>query len=593
MKGVRILTFAGVFLFVLCFGLPVCVKAQPNSRIELKDKPKKYENRKLRSEKTGDKKLSIVGRTFQNTFTHYNYYFNANNKLNEVIALARAAQKDNYNQLLSYYNYSLDATAAQTSELDSMVYKITSGILLHDLRNDWIDDMYMLLGKSYLHKKDFDSAAYTFQYINYAYAPKEEGGYDIPIGSNSSGTNGVFTVASEEKKSFFKKPLMRNEALLWLSRSYIEGNHTAEATGILEILRRDPNFPKRLKDEWNEVMGFLYYKQKNYDSAAFYVTQTLDLAVDKTDKGRKAFLAAQLYQLANANGKAVEWFNRSAKLTNDPVMEVYANLLAIRANTATAENFLQQKKDDLMKLAKRDKYESYRSIIYYVAAQVELERKNYPAAYDLLQRSIKYSNDPTQRNLGFLLLGDLNFDVRSYANASNFYDSLLMTSVTNPEDVNRITTRKPPLSTVRTNYDVIRLQDSLQMLAGLTEAERNTILKKAAKQQRNQQGIALETGIDVQTNNTLAGDKAVELFGGASKSDWYFNNTSLKAAGFNDFRTKWGNRQNVDNWRRSAAVSNVVTGDPASFAGDIPNASNAKNNNAGAIDDAYKNRGCD
>ena len=61
-----------------------------------------------------------------------------------------------------------------------------------------MDDLYMLLGKAYFLRQDFDSAYRVFQYLNYIYAPKDDG-YDIPIGSNSSNANGIFSISTNEK----------------------------------------------------------------------------------------------------------------------------------------------------------------------------------------------------------------------------------------------------------------------------------------------------------------------------------------------------------------------------------------------------------
>src|SRR3954466_2295515 len=98
-----------IAIFISLF-LVKTVHAQPGQEIEVK-KPKKYENRKLGSEKTGEKKFTVPRKFYQNTVTHYNYYFNANNRLNEIVAAAKAAFKDDYSQLLPFYNYTLDATA--------------------------------------------------------------------------------------------------------------------------------------------------------------------------------------------------------------------------------------------------------------------------------------------------------------------------------------------------------------------------------------------------------------------------------------------------------------------------------------------------
>ena len=73
-----------------------------------------------------------------------------------------------------FYPYTLENTASQQVELDSVIYKSTAGILLHDLRNDWVDNLYLLIGKAYYFRKTFDSAALTFQFINYNLFPQEE-----------------------------------------------------------------------------------------------------------------------------------------------------------------------------------------------------------------------------------------------------------------------------------------------------------------------------------------------------------------------------------------------------------------------------------
>ena len=144
--------FKTIFLSVILLSVLSCcistaVAQPPTWTIDLIDKekkPEKFENRKLGSEKMADKKFTFVRHFFQNTFTHYNYYYNANNKINSVIERAKAVQKDDYTKLLPYYPYTLENTASQKSELDSVLLKATAGILLHDLRNDWVDILILL-----------------------------------------------------------------------------------------------------------------------------------------------------------------------------------------------------------------------------------------------------------------------------------------------------------------------------------------------------------------------------------------------------------------------------------------------------------------
>src|SRR4051794_33131809 len=107
-----------IFLFIFFWCITIDTPAQPGTNVDLK-KPEKYENRTLISEKTGQKKFNFSRRFIQNTFTHYNYYFNANNVLKEIVDQAKGSSPDDYTKLLPFYNYSLDVTSA-SGELDSV-----------------------------------------------------------------------------------------------------------------------------------------------------------------------------------------------------------------------------------------------------------------------------------------------------------------------------------------------------------------------------------------------------------------------------------------------------------------------------------------
>jgi hypothetical protein len=82
------LFFFALSLFCLeGFGQPVF------SNMDIK-KPEKYEDVKLGAEKTETTKFKVPRHFIQNTVTHYNAYFNANNKLNEIIARAKLLHRD-------------------------------------------------------------------------------------------------------------------------------------------------------------------------------------------------------------------------------------------------------------------------------------------------------------------------------------------------------------------------------------------------------------------------------------------------------------------------------------------------------------------
>jgi len=122
----------------------------------------------------------------------------------DILEKAKSEFQEDYTQLLPFYNYEMSTISKNAVQLDSVLYKCTAGILLHDLRSDWVDDLYLIMGQAYLYRKNYDSAAKVFQYLNYAFAPKD-GGYDIPIGSNASNNNGAFTIVSKEPTGLWKK----------------------------------------------------------------------------------------------------------------------------------------------------------------------------------------------------------------------------------------------------------------------------------------------------------------------------------------------------------------------------------------------------
>lgn len=546
----------GIIVLLSTWMIGIC---QPNTTIDLdKEKPKQYENRRLTSEKTGEKKFNSSRRLFQNTITHYNYFFNADNKLNDVIAIAKTHNIDDFTKLLSFYNYSLDATSTQKQQLDSVIYKCNAGILLHDLRNDWIDNMYLLMGKAFLLRKDFDSATQVFQYINYAYSPKDDG-YDIPIGSNASNTNGIFTVSTNEKTSLLKKitgrPPSRNESFLWQARNYLEQNKLEEASGLLSILRSDIGFPYRLQTDLNEMVAYLFYKQQVYDSSACYLQKSLNNTVDKSERARWEYLCGQLYQLAGKGEAAIASFNHSIQHTSDPYMDVYArlNIVALSSKN-TKDNMLQRQLAELYSLARRDRYENFRDIIYYAAAILQLQNKDTVTAKKDLSKSIQFSVDnPPQKQKSFLLLADVNYQIKKYTNAFDFYDSLQLNMLTENEAL-RVSIRKPALEIITEDLNTIHLQDSLLVLSFLPEAERLAAAKKIYRKLRKAQGMKDTEDIDF-GNSFPGASKSSGLFNNnVSGSDFYFSNATMKAQGFKEFKSIWGTRPNVDNWQRQSVV---------------------------------------
>ncbi|MEP7238779.1 MAG: tetratricopeptide repeat protein, partial [Ferruginibacter sp.] len=573
-------TINPLFIFLVLSGLSIPVLSQPTWTIDpfgKEKKPEKFENRQLGSEKTADKKFTVVRNFYQNNITHYNYYFNANNRVNTVVDRAKLSLKDDYTNLLSFYPYTIQSTSAQKTELDSVIYTSTAGILLHDLRNDWIDNMYMLIGKAYFYRGDFDSALMTFQFINYNLFPRKRKNDDDDriVGSES------ISIANKEKRNVLQKltalPPSRNEAILWLARTLIEQGEFAESGGLLNTLQVDPNLPKRLRNDLAEVNAYWFFKQGNYDSSAVHLEKALSASDNKQDQSRWEFLLAQLYEMNGNFEKATAYYDKASRHTVDPLMDIHARLNEAKMlRTSGNPKELDKAISNLAKMGRRDKFEAYRDIVYFSAGELSLHKPDTNAAIIFFNKSLKYNEGNTNyKNRAYLELGDIAYSRKQYRLAAALYDSLQTgTDSLLEKRIARIKERKDALLKIVTAISAIEREDSLQHIALMPTAERDDYIKKLVRRLRKEKGYKDDgsgSGGNIVpfSNNTPV---EIDLFASnSSKGEWYFNNNALKSRGFSEFKSKWGTRTNSDNWRRKAAAETVIT-NPANPSGANKNA---------------------
>ncbi|MBV4356866.1 type IX secretion system periplasmic lipoprotein PorW/SprE [Pinibacter aurantiacus] len=555
------------FLFVTTLLLALAhAFAQPHLDPDIK-KPKKFENRTLGAEKTETTKFKLPRKFIQNTVTHYNYYFNAATKLDQVLSRAKEMHKDDYSRLLPFYNYRLDRTATFKQDLDSVIYKSTAGILLHDLRNSYIDNLYLLIGQAYYFRNQLDSAHVTFQFVNFSFAPKEEGGYDKYIGSNANADEGgnAFSISTKENTQFahrlWARPPSRNDALIWQIRTSIASNEYVEASSLILTLKRDSLFPKRLATDLNEMQAWNFYRQEIYDSSAFYLAKSLDNADNNEERSRWEYLLGQMYSMTNNKTLASQYYTESIKHTINPVQEVYARLNNARLANDSLHNPLAQAMQELLKMAKREKYLMYRDIVYYTASEVAQMQNDPENAKQLLLKSVHSSIDnPGQKAKSFLALGDISFKQKQYGEASRYYDSVNVSSLDPALGIEaQLKDRREALHVVVKQMDIIHRQDSLQYIAALPQKERDEVIRKVQRTLRRQQGLKDEEYTSGSVNTPGSNNAAVtDLFNTNTKGDWYFYNATQKTKGATEFKSVWGTRPNVDNWRRSAAIAGAV-----------------------------------
>ena len=213
---------------------------------------------------------------------------------------------------------------------------------------------------------------------------------------------------------------------------------------------------------------------------------------------------------------------------------------------------------NLLRMAKKDRYEAFRDVIYYSAARLTLQRPDTTAGIGFFTKSISYNSaNSGYRDRSYLDLADIAYHQRRYKDAGAYYDSLNLTGHEAGYDSALIASRKEILSRLIPKLVAIEREDSLQLIAAMSPGEREAYLKKMVKKYRKENGLKAEDDFAGNTLITFTdrNKEPVDLFkaAGANTGDWYFYNTNLRSKGFTDFKSKWGKRTNIDNWRRKTA----------------------------------------
>ena len=558
------------------------------------------EERPLPYEILTKKKYTLGRRAYQNTVSKFNYIFHANEDLNEIIKDARAYLQEDYTTLIPFYDYDLANTSKK--DIDSIIYRCNANVVLHDLRSNWVDDAYLLLAKAYLFHKNFDTAGSLLQYINYAFDTKEAG-MDIPIGSNLRNTKGQFSIATKEDNKFYENRNIRNESMLWQARNYFEINSLNEGLSLLQLLKTDAFFPKRLHPFLFEQLAYGYYQSEIYDSAATYLTKALSNAPDKFSKTRWYYLIAQLWEKSDHLDNAFAWYKKAHSDALNPLISVYAKINLIKIDFKQTKTPWLELANSLQQMSRREKYKPYTDILYFEMAKLAIQNKDIKRANEWLLVAIKKNeNGLAQKQKAFELLADINYKSNNYAVATLAYDSLTLILKTNP-DFEKIALRKKWLPMILTNDIIIQQQDTLQYIYTLTENMQPTYLKKweinekykidnlnslfidedkkaaLANEALNSMGNNTNNGnnsfgnnygnnnggnngYNTRTNNfgnnnTAYNNTSNTGQGMSGASDFYFENKNTVEIGKQNFTQKWGNRPNVDQWRRKTSSTIV------------------------------------
>jgi hypothetical protein len=498
------------------------------------------------------KPWSLPRKIYQNTVTRYNYYYHGKKLYGETIQELQKTNKEDYGKLLSLEKILNSNAKISGGNMDSVIRKCATSIQIHDPRSRWFDNLHMLMGKAYLLKGETENAIATFQYIGNEYKekpikPKNQSKKQKAIADSLS----KYSIASPENKRgihvLYHQPV-RNDALLYLVKSYLQAEAYQDAQTLISVLESDPKFPKRLHAELSLLSAQLYMATNSNTQAVEALTKAVKKkGIDKVTKQKTIYLLAQLQSEQNELEQSNRNFEKVIGMHPSVDMDFYAKL-NIAKNTAKMPDANSASIEAMFKKIINDgKYIAYLDKAYLALGKLQLEN-DIPKAVISLDKAIYHAKGNAETKAeAYLALGNAYYNTTAYRPSKISYDSAL-TYMNTPTDTNQINAsiRRDLLNDLVKELDVIQYNDSLIRLSSLSKKEQLGIAKKAYKADKKaKEKTEVDPNVVANTNTEPA----------AVNNTFYFTNAENVKAGVAKFAAKWGTRPNVDNWRRLASIS--------------------------------------
>jgi tetratricopeptide (TPR) repeat protein len=430
-----------------------------------------------------------------------------------------------YDTLLPVFLWSTESSAVGIKpDMDRAIEKGNKVIREHSMlisnkqKNKMIDDTYLLIGLARFYNRDFFAALETFQYTARQFP---------------------------ESDNFYK-------AKIWTGRTHTQLNNFIGAASTFEDIYNNRQVPKRLKPYISASMAEMYISDGQLLSAASKIEEARKGTRNKQERVRWTFLHAQI-EAAMGNGyEASLLFGKVAKMGGSYEMKFKAKLYRAKNFDVYMEN-PDKIYHELEKMLKDEKNADAKDEIYYVMAEISLREEDYPKAEGYLEKSIRNSTvNEVQKGLSYLLFADINFEFREYVKSKAYYDSAATSLGAEHKRHPYAQKRAKVLERLVENLQIIELEDSLQRLAGMPEAQVRQIFEAYIRKLEEEEKRAKEMEEALELQRELAAESSAlntqQIAGGAG--GWYFYNSSVRNSGKGEFLRIWGKRTLEDDWRR-------------------------------------------
>lgn len=415
-------------------------------------------------------------------------------------------------------------------------------------RNFQIDDAYLMLGQARYYDGRFVPALEAFNYILYKY----------PDGS------------------------LIDDAVIWREKTNVRLTYDDIAIKNIKILLRDKKarLSKQQLADANATLTQAYINIEEYQEAISPLKIAIENTRDTEERARYIFILGQLYGRLGNKAEAATAFSTvigmNRKSPRSYVIQSHAQEFGI--NPVSAKDslaFLKKYK----KLIKDRENRAYLDVLHRQVGLFYEGGGNTKEALKSLKRAVKLSKGDKQlKAQNYLSIAEIYFNNAGYAQAGQYYDSVLSIMPAKAKERFRITKRRDALRDVVAFEKVAHTNDSILRLVAMSDDQRITYFQRHVDNLRKEDFRKLQANLKGKKAgnqdyfNMVNFGNAIDIAFGVNEptgsATFYFYSQQASAQGKQDFRRRWGNRPLVDNWRwasdiqeaqNNAAVEEVTT----------------------------------
>ena len=499
------------------------------------------------------KKNTSTMRWWHSFHARYNTYFNGSQAFIEGSLEKETGNKDDHTQMIPLYTVAnKNSKDIGKSQFDRAIEKSEKAIRRHSIKSrpvwkknrrktkkdlEWLNRKeynpflwraWLLMGKSQFQKGEFEEAAATFGYMARLYQTQ---------------------------------PVILARARAWQAKCYAEMNWLYEAEDLITKQRRD-SIPRRAAADWDYTLADYHIRSEHWQEAVIYLRKAIRHERRKKQRARMWFLMGQIETLQGHRQQAYDAYKRVIRLNPPYELEFNARIAQSEVMAATdAKNTIKR----LRRMAASDNNKDYLDQIYYAIGNTYLIQRdtlNAIAAYE--KGNEKATRSGTEKGVLLWQLGNLYWQQEKYSDARRCYGEAIGLLDQDRPGYKELAQRSKVLDELVPFTEAIHLQDSLQQLANMPEAERNKaidrviqeLIRKEKEEKRKQQEAEAEQQLQqsggsnlpqTQTQTTRRPTTPVSQ----QSNVWYFYNPQAVSQGKQRFEQQWGKRPNADNWQRS------------------------------------------